>query len=58
MNIVLLVIGKTNENYLLDALLKYQKRLKHYIRLKEFDLNDIKNIKKNQVSGAGKEKRR
>ena len=46
MNIVLLVIGKTNENYLLDALLKYQKRLKHYIRFEIFEIPYIKNIKK------------
>ena len=46
MNIVLLVIGKTNENYLLDALLKYQKRLKHYIRFDIFEIPYIKNIKK------------
>jgi len=46
MNIVLLAIGKTNENYLVDALLKYQKRLKHYIRFEIFEIPNIKNIKK------------
>ena len=46
MNIVLLAIGKTNENYLVDALLKYQKRLKHYIRFEIFEIPNIKNVKK------------
>lgn len=46
MNIVLLAIGKTNENYLVDALLKYQKRLKHYIRFEIFEIPNTKNTKK------------
>ena len=43
MKIVLLVIGKTNEQYLLDGISKYQKRLQHYI---QFEILEIPNIKK------------
>jgi len=43
MKVVLLAIGKTNEQYLIDGISKYQKRLKHYT---QFELLEIPNIKK------------
>ena len=43
MKIVLLVIGKTNEQYLVEGISQYQKRLKHYI---QFEMLEIPNIKK------------
>ena len=43
MKIVLLVIGKTNEQYLIEGISQYQKRLKHYI---QFEMLEIPNIKK------------
>ena len=45
MKIVLLTIGKTSERYLLDGILHYQNRLKHYI---PFEIIEIPNIKKAQ----------
>jgi 23S rRNA (pseudouridine1915-N3)-methyltransferase len=43
MKVVLLAIGKTNEQYLIDGISQYQKRLKHYT---QFELLEIPNIKK------------
>ena len=43
MKIVLLSIGKTNEQYLIEGISQYQKRLKHYI---QFEMLEIPNIKK------------
>ena len=43
MKIVLLTIGKTNEQYLLDGVSKYEKRLKHSAT---FEIIEISNIKK------------
>ncbi len=43
MKIVLLVVGKTSEQYLIDGISEYQKRLKHYIG---FEILEIPNIKK------------
>jgi 23S rRNA (pseudouridine1915-N3)-methyltransferase len=43
MKIVLLVVGKTSEQYLIDGISKYQKRLQHYIG---FEILEIPNIKK------------
>ena len=43
MKIVLLTIGKTNEQYLLDGISKYEKRLKHF---SSFEIIEISNIKK------------
>ena len=43
MKIVLLAIGKTNEQYLIEGISQYQKRLKHYI---QFEMLEIPNIKK------------
>ena len=45
MKIVLLVIGKTSERYLLDGLFKYQKRLQHYIQFEIFEIPNIKKVK-------------
>ena len=43
MKIVLLVVGKTSEQYLIDGISEYQKRLQHYIG---FEILEIPNIKK------------
>jgi 23S rRNA (pseudouridine1915-N3)-methyltransferase len=43
MKITLLVIGKTDDSYLLDGIEKYLKRLKHYIK---FDIQTLPDIKK------------
>ncbi len=43
MKIVLLVVGRTSEQYLIDGMSKYQKRLQHYIG---FEILEIPNIKK------------
>jgi len=45
MKIVLLSIGKTSEEYLIEGIAQYQKRLKHYT---QFELIEISNIKKAQ----------
>ena len=45
MKIVLLSIGKTSEEYLIEGIAQYQKRLKHYV---QFELIEIPNIKKTQ----------
>ena len=42
MKIVLLAIGKTKEQYLIEGISKYQKRLNHYT---QFELLEIPNIK-------------
>ncbi|MDR2009148.1 MAG: 23S rRNA (pseudouridine(1915)-N(3))-methyltransferase RlmH [Bacteroidales bacterium] len=42
MNIILYVVGKTDDNYLNEGTDKYFKRIKHYIN---FDLQIIKDIK-------------
>ena len=46
MNIVLLVIGKTNQQYLIEGILKYQKRLQHYAKFEIIEIQNIKNSKK------------
>lgn len=43
MKIVLLAIGKTNQQYLLDGIVEFKNRLQHYT---QFDLLEISNIKK------------
>ena len=45
MKIVLLVIGRTSERYLLDGLSNYQKRLQHYIQFEIFEIPNIKKAK-------------
>ena len=45
MKILLLVIGKTDENYLTDGIHKYCKRLRHYIGFDFEEIPDLKNRK-------------
>ena len=45
MKILLLVIGKTDEKYLLEGMGKYRDRLKHYIGFDYEEIPDIKNRK-------------
>ena len=45
MKIVLLAIGKTNEQYLIEGISKYQKRLQHYIKFEILEISNIKNTK-------------
>ena len=45
MKILLLVIGKTDEKYLIEGLDKYRNRLKHYIGFDYEEIPDIKNRK-------------
>ena len=42
MKIKLIVVGKTNEKYLLDGEKEYQKRLSHYIKFEEIIIPDVK----------------
>lgn len=43
MKIKLLVIGKTNKNYLIEGEKDYEKRLSHYCKFSELIIPDIKN---------------
>ena len=43
MKIVLLNIGKTKEQYLIDGISQYQKRLNHYAQFELLELSNIKN---------------
>ncbi|HHV02419.1 MAG: 23S rRNA (pseudouridine(1915)-N(3))-methyltransferase RlmH [Bacteroidales bacterium] len=43
MNIVLLCMGKTQESYLREGILDYEKRLVRYVRFKRLELPDVKN---------------
>ena len=45
MKILLLVIGKTDEKYLLEGMSRYRDRLKHYIGFNYEEIPDIKNRK-------------
>tara|TARA_B110000196_G_C20860325_1_gene527034 strand:+ start:117 stop:590 length:474 start_codon:yes stop_codon:yes gene_type:complete len=45
MKILLLVIGKTDEKYLIEGMDKYRKRLKHYIGFDYEAIPDLKNRK-------------
>lgn len=45
MKIILLVIGKTDAKYFVDAISEYQKRLVHYIPFEMEVIPDIKNVK-------------
>ena len=45
MKILLLVIGKTGEDYIFDGLEKYKNRLKHYINFEYEEIPDLKNRK-------------
>ena len=45
MKIVLVVVGKTNEKYLIEGISDYQKRLKHYTNFEIVEISNIKNVK-------------
>ena len=45
MKIVLVVVGKTNEKYLIEGISDYQKRLKHYAKFQIVEIPNIKNSK-------------
>ena len=45
MKILLLVIGKTDEDYVFDGIEKYKNRLKHYINFEYEEIPDLKNRK-------------
>ncbi len=45
MKIKIIVVGKTNAKYLIEAENEYQQRLKHYINFKEIVITDVKNAK-------------
>ena len=47
MKIVLFVVGKTKEKYLLEGISKYQRRIMNYIK---FDICELQNIKKTKNS--------
>ena len=44
MKIVLLAIGKTKEQYLIEGISKYQKRLHHYTQFELLEIPNIKNV--------------
>jgi 23S rRNA (pseudouridine1915-N3)-methyltransferase len=45
MKIKLIVIGKTNQSFLIAGETEYSNRLKHYIQLERIDISDVKNAK-------------
>ena len=45
MKILLLVVGKTDEDYIFDGVDKYRNRLKHYMRFEYEEIPDLKNRK-------------
>ena len=45
MKIVLVLVGKTNEKYLIEGISDYQKRLKHYTNFEIVEIPNIKNVK-------------
>jgi 23S rRNA (pseudouridine1915-N3)-methyltransferase len=45
MKIVLVVVGKTNEKYLIEGISDYQKRLKHSTNFQIVEISNIKNAK-------------
>ena len=45
MKIVLVVVGKTNEKYLIKGISDYQKRLKYYTNFQIVEISNIKNAK-------------
>ena len=45
MKILLLVIGKTDEDYVFDGIEKYKNRLKHYINFEYEEIPDLKTRK-------------
>ena len=55
MKILLLVIGKTDEKYLMEGMDKYQGRLKHYV---PFDYEEIPDIKNRKVLSEAQQKKK
>ena len=51
MKIVLIVVGSTKEQYLIDGLFRYQKRIKHYIpfEILEISTKQVGNTPKNSL---------
>ena len=45
MNITILVVGKTTEEFVKIGVLKYYERLQHYINIKQIDINELKDKK-------------
>ena len=45
MKIVLIVIGKTNEQYLIEGISQYHKRLQHYTQFEVLEISNVKNAK-------------
>lgn len=46
MKINLLVVGKTNEKFLIEGEQEYAKRLKRYVQFEKIEIPDLKNAKK------------
>lgn len=55
MKINLIVIGKTNKNFLIEGEAEYQKRLKKYIQFEKIEIPDLKNAKNLSESEIKKE---
>ena len=45
MKVKLIVVGKTNVNYLKDGETEYDQRIKHYINFEQLIISDVKNAK-------------
>lgn len=45
MKVVLLTVGKTNEQYFVEAISDYQKRLKYYVPFEIVEIPELKNTK-------------
>jgi 23S rRNA (pseudouridine1915-N3)-methyltransferase len=45
MNITILVVGKTNEEFVKIGVLKYYERIQHYINIRQIDINELKDKK-------------
>ncbi len=55
MKIALVVVGKTDAAYFIEALNEYKKRLQHYISFEMVEIPDVKNVK-NLTAPQQKEK--
>ena len=45
MKVKLIVVGKTNVNYLKDGETEYEQRIKHYVNFEQLIISDVKNAK-------------
>ena len=45
MKVKLIVVGKTNVNYLKDGETEYDQRIKHYVNFEQLIISDVKNAK-------------